>query len=254
MRIPQIHLSFGPHTFSYYDTRDIDTEPEAPAEPDPTEPEEEAQPSQDYWSTPFGGQTLEKLAEGAEPSPAGLVVGGSRTEENDVFSTDPDSEFVRGGEPGADPEPEFIVGEGEIEAPSFKTGDRVVASGCSFFNWNADGKTGTILVRTRNTPDDYEYVDFGSGERKFMRASRLRLLPAPTPFDDLAALEEVKPNYAGDTRLVDLVAKGLYETARERYPSWVDWEERIDFIKDVWRKAARETLEGKSDDEEGSNG
>ena len=108
--------------------------------------------SQDLdWET----ATAKQFNAGATVSPAGLVVGGERTLENDTVL----SGTANGGEPGAQPVVDVVVGSDDGWRP--RAGDTVLITGPTYYNsTEAIGRTGMIIEnRLNNTPDEHELVE-----------------------------------------------------------------------------------------------
>lgn len=186
---------------------------------------------------------IEQIADGRQFTPAGLVVG--RPGDPDLSQ---DWELLRGGTPGADPEPEIVVAEDatetlnvltddnamegiaeaesepQLDGPEVKPGDRVkITRGlCGSFagvggvGTVIDGpdKDGDILVKLPN-----EVKCYASGW-------------------ELAQDPELRPNYADDTQLVDIVARAMYEVTGLQNT----WNGLGSAGKGAWRRRARREL------------
>lgn len=183
---------------------------------------------QDPWKP--DGTTVDRLVnqivEGRRFTPAGLVVG---------QPGDPDlSDALTGGTPGADPEPDIVIADDDIVemeaepqrgSPEVKSGDRVkITRGLDGALDAAFGQVGAVIEGPDEDGDIL--VRMPSGVQRY--ASGWELAQDP----------ELRPNYADDTQLVDIVARAMYEVAGLQNT----WQTTTQSVRNAWHLRARREL------------
>lgn len=184
----------------------------------------------------FGGPVP---ADSTTFSPAGLVVDGAKTkaelepELEDALS----GNLERGG-----PRP------GKIDSGVVNPGDPVADQLVEIVKVNGrpsgsqyEGQIGTVVRRQRMFADGVlGWVVQIEGDEAAVWASQVKSVEFKVEYDDLAELDEVAPDYAADSRLVDLVVK-VSQAAVESYTrpeirgsSFFQNGDRL--INDPWRR------------------
>jgi hypothetical protein len=157
-----------------------------------------------------------------------------------------------------EPDAEGLGDEAREPTSPFRPGDRVRVTGLTYFGTDHIGSTGVVIAnQCNNTPAGHEAVEIPDPEDEddpyhvFLAWGNLEKLP-DEPYDDLAALREVSPDYAADSRLVDLVVR-VAQAAVANYTESSSRTSRQFFgngdrvLNDAWRDYVRELLVSEAD-------